>query len=210
MNDLAASADPGAPVFGCPEWTVKDLLAHVTGVISDILDGRLEGVATDPWTAAQVDARRDRTIDELLAEWNEKAPNVEAMADDFGPPGRQLVLDVVTHEHDLRGAVNAPGAEDTSAVVIGSDFIVPGYLGAVAEKGLGPLEISTPDGGRWTSGDGEPASRLHATRYEVMRALTGRRSAEQVRAMQWDGDATPYLEALTYGPFRPASQPLTV
>ena len=210
MSELAVSADPNTSVLGCPEWTVKDLLAHVTGVIADILDGRLEGVATDPWTAAQVDARRGRTIDDLLAEWNEKAPTVEAMADDFGPPGRQLVLDAVTHEHDLRGALHAPGAEDTSAVVVGSDFIVPGYLAAVAERGLGPLEISTPDGGRWTSSDGDPTARLHGTRYELMRALTGRRSTEQVRAMRWDGDATPYIDALTYGPFRPALQPLAI
>ena len=36
------------------EWTVKDVVAHLCGACEDILAGRLEGVATDPWTEAQV------------------------------------------------------------------------------------------------------------------------------------------------------------
>ena len=65
--DLVRGADPVTPVPTCPAWTVKDVLAHVTGIPADIIAGRLDGVATDRWTAAQVEARRDKTVDEITA-----------------------------------------------------------------------------------------------------------------------------------------------
>src|SRR5690349_1912685 len=72
------------PVPGCPQWRVKDVVSHLTGICADVLAGNIEGVATDPWTAAQVDARRDRSIAEIVAEWDEIAPQVEAIAAQFG------------------------------------------------------------------------------------------------------------------------------
>src|SRR4051812_41896335 len=105
VSALVQGADPTQPVPACPDWTVKDLVAHVTGVVDDVLAGRIEGVATDPWTAAQVEARKDHSLDQIVAEWNEKAPAFEALLDAFGSPGEQAVFDVTTHEHDLRGAL---------------------------------------------------------------------------------------------------------
>lgn len=210
MTALAEGADPDAPVPGCPEWTVKELLAHVTGVISDILEGRLEGVATDPWTEAQVSARRATPLPDILGEWAEKAPAVEPMIDDFGAAGRQLVFDAVTHEHDLRGALDQPGEIDSDAVAIAAGFVVPGFLAAVAESGAPVLEVTTPGGERWVSGEGEPAARLNATPFELIRAISGRRTSDQIEAMAWDGDPSPYLPSFAFGPFRPATQPLSV
>lgn len=210
MTALAEGADPDGRVPACPEWTVKELLAHVTGVIADILDGRLEGVATDPWTEAQVSARRATPLPDILGEWAEKAPAIEPMIDDLGAPGRQLVFDAVTHEHDLRGALDQPGADDSDAVVIAVSFVVPGFLAAVAESSAPILEVTTPGGDRWVSGEGEPAARLRATSFELMRAVSGRRAIDQLRAMAWDGDASPYLPSFAFGPFRPATQPLPI
>ena len=115
-------------VPACPAWSVKDVLAHLTGICADIMAGNIEGVATDPWTAAQVDARRSATIGEVVAEWNEVAPHVEAMAAGFGPAGHQWVGDFATHEHDVRGALGRPGARDSRAVAIGVEFIAGGFL----------------------------------------------------------------------------------
>src|SRR5436309_16089627 len=78
--------DAKAPVPTCPGWTVHDVLAHVTGVCADVLGGNIEGVATDPWTDAQVQARKGRSVAEIVDEWSEIAPQVEAMAVHF--PGR--------------------------------------------------------------------------------------------------------------------------
>src|SRR5207245_258980 len=98
-------------VPACPEWTVHDVIAHLAGVCADIINGNLAGVATESWTAAQVDARRAHTVEQIIAEWSEVAPQVEAMADHFpGRAGPQLVFDLTTHEHDLRGALGRPDA----------------------------------------------------------------------------------------------------
>src|SRR5262245_10315435 len=91
-----------APVPTCPEWSVTDVLAHLTGICADVLAGNTDGVATDPWTEAQVSARRGRDIDELVAEWSETAPQVEALSEAFPPDlGAQWIADLTTHEHDI-------------------------------------------------------------------------------------------------------------
>jgi len=77
LTDLVLAADPEgrtAPVPGCPEWAVKDVIAHVTGVCTDVLEGNLDGVTTAPWTAAQVAKRSDKSLAEILSEWAEVAP----------------------------------------------------------------------------------------------------------------------------------------
>src|SRR3954462_336182 len=102
-----------ASVPTCPRWSVHDVVAHLTGVVSDALDGRLDGVATDPWTAAQVDARRDHSVRDMLAEWNTRAPAFEELLDGMGEPGRQAVGDAVTHEHDIRAALRVPAARES-------------------------------------------------------------------------------------------------
>src|SRR5256886_14904299 len=61
-----------------PEWRVRDVVAHLSGITADINAGNLDGVATDPWTARQVDARRDWSIEQGLDEWDTEGAKVEA------------------------------------------------------------------------------------------------------------------------------------
>lgn len=189
-----------ATVRCCPAWSIHDLLAHVTGVCADIVSGRLDGVATDPWTAAQVEARRDASMAALLDEWATTAPQVEAIADTFGPAGDQLIADLTTHEHDLRGALGAPGARDAEGVHIGLGFLVGGLHGSIAARGLPAIEIRAGELRR-TVGEGEPAGTLDIEPFELFRAATGRRSATQIKAYSWTVDPEPYVAAFTFGPF---------
>ncbi len=72
VSGLMRDADPAALdaiAPATPEWRVRDVLAHMVGVNTDIVTGTLDGVGTDPWTAVQVDTRRDVPIDEMLEEW---------------------------------------------------------------------------------------------------------------------------------------------
>jgi uncharacterized protein (TIGR03083 family) len=202
ISELAREAAGGEPVATCPQWTVKDVLAHVTGVCADVLAGNIEGAATDPWTAAQVEQRRERTVDELLAEWEEVGPPVAQMADQFGPAGHQLLFDLTTHEHDLRAALGRPGARDVEAVADGLRFVTTGLVaGAIDGRGLAPLELVT-EAGTFTVGSGDPAPvRVEASAFELLRALSGRRSEAQIRAYAWSDDPSPYLPAFVGGPF---------
>jgi len=62
----APGVDAAMRVPATPEWTVKDVVAHLAGVCADILAGNLEGLTTEPWTAAQVEARRDKDLGQCL------------------------------------------------------------------------------------------------------------------------------------------------
>src|SRR5215211_9168179 len=62
-----------------PDWRVRDLVAHLSGITADVNAGNLDGVATDAWTARQVDTRRDWSIEQLLDEWDTEAAKVEAV-----------------------------------------------------------------------------------------------------------------------------------
>ncbi|HUF33346.1 MAG TPA: maleylpyruvate isomerase family mycothiol-dependent enzyme [Acidimicrobiales bacterium] len=208
MTELVEGLDDdGAAqrVPACPDWTVHDLLAHVTGVVDDALAGRLEGAGSDKWTAVQVEARRGRPLAEVVAEWAAAAPAFEAVLDDLGMSGRQAVFDCVLHEHDLRGALGRPGGRDSDAVAIGLTFAGPAITGAAKAQGI-DLRVEADGAGAW--GAEEADAVLRGAPFEVLRATTGRRSAEQVRAMDWQGDVESALPAFTYGPFRPCHDPV--
>lgn len=205
LTDLVTSNDPEGrtkPVPGCPEWSVRDVIAHVTGVCADVLAGRMDGVTTEPWTAAQVTTRKDTPLPEILAEWAEVAPQVEAMAPHF--PSRvdeQWVLDLTTHEQDIRGALGAPGARDAAGLLVGVDFAATVALAAsIQGRGLPALRVIAGDKD-WVLGDGEPAARVEGSPFELLRSMTGRRSAAQIRGLQWDGDVDAFLPAFEFGPF---------
>ena len=213
------------PVPGCPQWSVKDVISHLAGVCDDVLAGNIEGVASDPWTEAQVAARRGRSLEEVLAEWAEKAPPVEAIAEHFpGRVGTQWVLDATSHEHDIRGALGVPGAQDSEAVGMALGFMLGGLATSISAHGLPPLEVRAGEqsfvlGGEGCTDLGEvllgadppvdvegavPAATVEASPFEWVRALTGRRSVDQIRRFKWSGDPEPYLPACSFGPFRPA------
>ncbi len=191
-----------APVPTCPDWCVADVLAHLTGICADVLAGNTEGVATDPWTAAQVSARRGRDIDDLVAEWSETAPQVEALSAAFPLElGAQWIADLTTHEHDIRTAIEQPGARDSAGVEIGLDFLVViGFQPSVAAHRLPPIEIRTGDKA-WPATGGVTGAALEGGPFELFRALTGRRSAAQLRTLFWSVDPEPYLPAFEFGPF---------
>jgi hypothetical protein len=175
----------------------------VSGVVDDALNGRLDGVATDAWTAAQVDNRHDWTMTDMLAQWHEQAPSFEALLDNIGDPGRQAVADLVTHEHDLRYALQQPGARDSDAVMIGLGFTGQWFTTTAAEQGV-DVRLDTTNGD--TFGRDDARLVLKGTPFAVLRTLTGRRSLEQIRQLDWEGDFEDALALFSWGPFCPADQ----
>ena len=191
-----------APVPTCPDWSVADVLSHLTGICADVLAGNTDGVATDPWTAAQVSARRGRSIDELVAEWSETAPQVEALSETFPPElGAQWITDLTTHEHDIRAAIEQPGARDSAGVETGLDFVIAfGFQPSVAEHGLPAIEVRSNEKA-WPAIGGPAGAALVGPPFELFRVLTGRRSVAQIRALSWSVDPEPYVPAFEFGPF---------
>ena len=56
-------------VVATPEWTVKQVLGHLSGIVEDAVAGNMQGVTTEPWTAAQVERGETRSAEELLQQW---------------------------------------------------------------------------------------------------------------------------------------------
>lgn len=172
----------------CPEWTVHDIVAHVTGVVDDALAGRLDGVATDPWTSAQVERSRDIPTADLLARWGEQAVTFERL-----PLPPEAVVDLATHEQDIRGAVDRPGARDSEELTWAFDRVaertverLPGLRIEVDGAAFGPDDAPTT---------------LRGERYELFRALLGRRSAAQISRLDWsDGPPERIDELPLFGP----------
>lgn len=193
--------DGDRPVPACPAWNVRQLASHVVGVSADIMAGNIADAGSDAWTGAQVTTRADRTLPELIDEWDVVGPQVEAaLAGGLLPA--QAVFDLVTHEHDLRGAIGRPGAADEEAVAIGLTFVEETWPLVMAGYQIPPLRIVT-GGADMVVGE-DPVVTLHLSPFEALRALTGRRSLAQVAAYDWDTDPGPWLPAFTWGPFNPS------
>lgn len=206
LLEAAPAGSAGLPVPATPAWAVRDVVAHLAGVATDLVEGRVDGIATDEWTAAQVERARGQSIDEMLDRWDEHGAAVDAMADALGAGGGQLVADATTHEHDLRHALDEPGARDSDAVAIGFRFMCGGVRARRNEAGAPPLLVRH-DAGVKLLGSGEPGAWLTTTRFELLRAATGRRTVEELHAYEWAGDARPALlvwEAV----FTPRATPL--
>ncbi len=187
-------------VPACPRWTVQQLTSHAVGVSADILAGNIVGAGTDEWTDAQVQARRGRTLAELADEWDGTGPQVEAaLAGGLLPA--QAVFDQVTHEHDLRGAIDKPGAQDTEELRIGLSFVVENWPKAMAAAGLPAVRIVAGTDELVVGED--PSTTLRLTPFEALRAFTGRRSLGQVASYDWGTDPSPWLAGFTWGPFTP-------
>jgi hypothetical protein len=203
--DLPA-LDTMAPA--APEWRVRDVVAHLSGVCADIVNGNLDGVATDPWTAAQVEARRDWEIEQLLDEWDEVGQRVEAVIRQFPdtPEWQTFTADAVTHEHDIRGALAQPGARDSDALIVVANAAVGGVGARLAREQLGILNIALDDDVPTTVGSGAVTTSLRISRFELARTLTGRRSMSQISAYEWDGE--PHPEWLVFEIFTPRPTPL--
>jgi uncharacterized protein (TIGR03083 family) len=191
----ASDAQLDAVAPATPEWRVRDVLAHMAGVPTDVLAGRMEGIASDAWTEAQVERYRGVPLEQVLAEWEEASATVEPMIPDFGVMAGQAIADVVTHEHDIRHALGAIEARDSDAVLIGSAWCSQWVAKRSAEDGPGTLRVET-DLWSHTYGDDEPALVLRTSAFELLRAATGRRSTEQITAFDWSGEPQPHLVPL--------------
>lgn len=190
----AAEAALSTTVQACPDWSVADLCAHLAGVPAALTAGDVPTGDTDQWVDDQVTARRGRPVGELLDEWADATPTFQQMMIDAGGQIAGLILDAVAHEHDLRHALEAPGARDSRGVVLSLGFTKMLMDRDLRANGSDSVLHFACDDGAWQAGGlGDPTVTLDLSRhddgaFELMRALGSRRSLEQLRALPWSGD----------------------
>lgn len=152
----------------CDEWTVKDVVAHLAHLESELCHTEQNSYAktagtsvAEAYTALGVEARRDRTpaelIEELASAVELRASRLADLPEDpseaapVTPGGvpwswdtllRNRSIDMWVHEQDIRRAVGRPGGLDTTGAhvaVMTFGFAMPFVLG----KRVKPPAMST-------------------------------------------------------------------
>ena len=192
-------SDEHVIVPACPDWTVRNCVAHLAGVCADLAAGRRPDGDVQAWVDAQVADRADVTVAALLDEWDEVGPAFEA-AITKSPVGLGgLLYDVVAHEHDLAAALGRPAERSGAGIDLSLDILAGIIAGDLASHDLPAVQFG--DGTvEWIVGDGEPELRLRADRFELMRFLGSRRSLAQMRTYYIDGDLDRFLPGLAHLP----------
>lgn len=189
-------------VPACPEWTIRQTVAHLAGVAQDLVSLNMDKKAADSWTGAQVDRLGEHDIDELLDLWGQLIEQVTAtLAMAPQASACQLVFDTLTHEHDIRGALDESGSRTGDlAFAAALGFVTTMGDQFIRQGGLPALELSTPTIGAVQLGDphaGPGQVALDISDFEALRAFGGRRSVRQLLALPWRGNATNLLPAFT-------------
>lgn len=187
---LVRSLSPGqlaTPVPACSPWTVHDVVAHVVGEAVEAVAGGGGAVSGPDRVADHVAERSSTPTTVVLREWERAATQFELLLSKSGGSAVEPVVDLVTHEHDVRGAVGLPGNRDSRAVQVGTERVVSLWFSKIESAGLPDVVIH--DGsddvvaGRFDAPVG-----FRASPFEIFRAGHGRRSRSQIEGRFHDTD----------------------
>jgi len=161
-----------------PEWRIRDIVAHLVGVSQDISAGNFPK-NFDEWTAAQVDRLRDTDAHQLVEQWAEYS-----LGASLSEPLAIALFDQVTHEADIFHALGVPTSIDDETMDLLVRFTLNRFDATKNDLAVA-LHL---DGETWRIGEGTQPLSLIGSRFEWFRASSGRRSANQIRLMLWQGD----------------------
>ncbi|MEM9042340.1 MAG: maleylpyruvate isomerase family mycothiol-dependent enzyme [Actinomycetota bacterium] len=208
VSDVVRSLDSAAlaaPVAACPGWTVHDVVAHLTGVATDAVNGVGPGHPIAPtmveWTSRHVDDRRAQATTVVLREWERSASQLEVMLAKDDSPMPAVVMDLLCHEQDLRAATGRPGRRDTPGITIGSDLMAQRWASMIRSSRGASISLIDDDADVW-AGDAESSVTFRADRFEFFRTTFGRRSRAQAeRRLSGTDEPDAYLQHLfVFGP----------
>lgn len=221
----ASDEQRARPVIACPGWSVAETFSHLvatfceatTGGARELADLDFFGDLEATWarvasmSARQVHARADQGVDQLVHEWRDAFAVAGPMLRGeraFPAPTPAfaqalLINDLVVHEGDLRAALDLPPAPDSTASALALGNYA--FLAAMRVGSAGLPAVALDDGASITIvGGGAPAATLRAPRHDLVRVLAARRSPDQIRALDWEGDPGPYVDLLpAYGVVHP-------
>ena len=187
-------AQAATPVPSCPAWTVKDVAAHLSGLVVETLANVPPPRGSDEATARQVSDRAQSTLNEVCDEWEANAPAFDDFAAGDAAYATTLTGDLAVHAHDIAEALLQPADE----MSVGTLAATERYLGLLQERAAEQLDVAlTVDligvGLREASAGSKPL-KLAASPYAFLRSVTGRRSRSDVADLDWAGDPSELLD----------------
>ena len=175
--DAIERSNPDAAVPACPEWTVHELLAHQLHQLKGARDGTfpladalVRVSARAPVDRSAAATRQDAWIAAGVQKWSrmpvpELVEAWDSLAEDSPAATLDaLAPDVVVHLFDLLGAIGDRADRTHPMVTAALQF--------------------------WADQAGVPVPEDRSSHFELLRAITGRRSREQ--APDLDDDAALY------------------
>jgi hypothetical protein len=105
---------------------------------------------------------------------------------------RVILTDLAVHQQDIFGTLGIKKERESAQVKIG----LAGYIGTMdfRLKDAGSPAMRFAAGEKsWVAGDGEPAATVRSNRFELFRAMSGRRNPGQIRSYDWTGDPEPFI-----------------
>lgn len=184
-------------VHACPAWSVHDLISHVTGIAVDLSVGNAPVGDAQSWVDRQVDERRTRPTDDVIAEWARASESFEPMIAASPKAFWGLVYDLVVHEFDARQALGDRRGRETDAVVVAAELGLRLVKADLRKAGLGAIEVEMTRE-RIRVGEGDVELTLRTTPFECLRLLGSRRTRAELQAADFDGDLGRYLDALVH------------
>lgn len=198
VSTLITEENQHTKIPACPEWTLRDLLGHQAGEIEDGLTGNMDDLGEPHWTAAQVDRHKYLDLDGVKAKWTE---GLDSAGDAASEMTAGALADLVIHEFDVRGALGDTSNRDGELIATGFAMYTGFLDGAFRANGLPALNVVS-DVGTAIVGEGDPQGELRISGFEFLRVLTGRRSLDQIRNLDWSVDPAPWLDHISLMPPR--------
>lgn len=195
-----------------PGWSVRDIVSHLTGDVVCMLAGDFpqeffaafgseQGVISlNAWTDKQVRERRGRPLRNVLDEWEGTMdPLLKMMRGETPWPDgvlpiadHILLTDIATHQQDIYGALGLERDRGSVQIRIGTAAYIGGVRLRLQMQQERAIRFVTEDK-EVVVGDGEPQASVRAPRFELFRALSGRRNPDQIKAFEWEGDPEPFI-----------------
>lgn len=198
INSLITEENQDVMVPACPEWSLRDLIGHLVGSLEDIHNDNLEGFASPGWTNAQVQRYADHDLAGVKRAWDEL---IVQMGEGFAAAAEAVLPDIAVHEQDVRGALGNTDGRDSPGLRAAEAFLMQHVCNSFRAKDVPPLRITYDDASYVIGGD-EPQGELRTSCFEMSRVATGRRSATQIRSLDWSVDPAPWLEHISLFPPR--------
>ncbi len=194
-----------AIVPSCPEWTVKDVVSHLSGLNAELLADVPGSLGSDEATTRQVKGRSSASLGEVVDEWVSLTDAIEERFTANGDIAAALLADLVVHIYDLAEVLGQPTIEAAKATPASAHRYVGRLQTRLFDQMGIALTVKLDDGTVWTpNSDATKSVTLRTTPFNFLRGITGRLHRSEVESFDWSTDPGDILDHAwnQYGPFR--------
>ena len=185
-------------VPACPDWTVKDVAAHLSGLVAEALAGVPPPYGSPEATARQVSNRSDNSLAEICDEWEGNGGAFVEYAEENPAFRTALISDLTVHSHDIAEALNSPIEPDSPGLTVATERYLELLQERAAEKLDIALNVDLAGVGSRPASAGTTPLTLAASPVEFLRCVTGRRTRDHIRTLNWTGDPSELIESAFY------------